>query len=68
MFESERLLVDVNTPPCTLFWMVPPEPAVPMSPVTVGPAVAPVVLRMMPFAAPFAEMSWNVSPPAPIVV
>src|SRR5262245_66622682 len=68
MFDSERLLVDVNSAPCALFWMVPPEPAVVPVPVTVSPPLAPVVLRMMPLVAPLAEMSWKVSPLAPIVV
>ena len=37
-------------------------------PVTVRPAVAPVVLRTMPLAAPVAEIVRNVSPLAPMVV
>jgi hypothetical protein len=37
-------------------------------PVTVNPAVAPVVFSTMPFAAPFAEILWNVRPVPPMVV
>src|SRR5437867_10269667 len=57
-------------PRLTVFWMVPPVPAEPV-PVTVSPpltpAVVPVLFRMIPVAAPFAEMLRNVSPLAPIV-
>src|SRR5262249_43379351 len=67
MFESERLLVDVNSAPCTVFWMVPPEPAVVPIPVTVRPPLDPVLLSTMPLTAPFAEMLWNVTLAAPIV-
>ena len=37
-------------------------------PVTVKPPLAPVVFKIIPLAAPFAEMLRNVSPLAPIVV
>src|SRR5438270_3217832 len=51
--------------------MVPPVPAPPL-PVTVRPAVEPVVLRMMPFDVLFApdpeEMLRKVRPAAPMVV
>jgi hypothetical protein len=41
---------------------------VPPLPVTVRPAVGPVLLTTIPFAPPVAEMLRNVSPEAPIVV
>ena len=40
----------------------------PPSPVTVRPPLEPVLLRMMPLAAPFDEMLWNVRLLAPMVV
>src|SRR5436190_5276594 len=68
MFDKERLLVEVKTPPCTVFWIVPPLPAVVPVPVTVRPPLEPVVSRTMPLVAPLALMSWNVRPLAPIEV
>src|SRR4051812_44998570 len=64
--------VELSAP--TMFWIVPPVHVgvavvhVPALPVTVRPAVVPVLLSTIPFAAPFAEMLRNVSPLAPIVV
>ena len=37
-------------------------------PVTVSPAVVPVLLRLMPFAAPLAEIDWNVAPPKSVLL
>src|SRR5262245_62832066 len=58
----------------TVFWMRPPvhvgvaELQTPPLPVTVRPAVAPVVFNTIPFAAPLAEMLRNVRPVPPMVV
>src|SRR5262245_60610042 len=58
----------------TVFWMRPPvhvgvaEVQTPPLPVTVRPAVAPVVFNTIPFAAPLAEMLRNVRPVPPMVV
>ena len=41
MYDSDRPLELVITAPCTVFWMVPPEPAVEPSPVTVRPPLRP---------------------------
>jgi hypothetical protein len=46
---------------------VPPLFALPV-PVTVRPAVEPVLLSTIPLAAPLAEMLWKVIPEPPIVV
>ena len=57
-----------------MFWIVPPVQVgsaavhAPPFPVTVSPAVLPVLLSTIPFAPPFAEMLRNVTPLAPIVV
>ena len=63
-----------------VFWIVPPVPReaaiVPRSPscrlapvpVTVRPPMEPVLLRLMPLGAPFAEMLWNVTSLTPMVV
>src|SRR5438093_4967545 len=57
-----------------VFWIVPPDPffALPESPVTVRPPLEPVLLSTIPLAGPDAavpaEMLWNFSPVAPIVV
>ena len=48
-------------------WTVPPDPAEPV-PVTVSPPEDPVLERLIPSAAPLAEMLWKLSPLAPIVV
>src|SRR5262245_24708075 len=76
------IFIDVNdglcvlvsdTPSPVVFWMVPPELAAPV-PVTVRPAVAPVVLSAIPLAGAAAavllpdEMLRNVRPELPIVV
>src|SRR4029450_6679115 len=55
------------------FWIAPPEHVgtdvqFPAFPVTVRPPLAPVVLRTMPFTAPFDEMLRNANPLAPMVV
>src|SRR5947209_3393385 len=76
--ETPEVLLKNMPEPCVvlpsapvLCWMVPPVPALPL-PVTVRPAVEPVVLRMMPFDVLFApepdEMLRNVRPAAPMVV
>src|SRR5262245_30975422 len=58
----------------TVFWMRPPvhvgvaEVQTPALPVTVRPAVAPVVFNTIPFAAPLAEILRNVRPLAPMLV
>jgi hypothetical protein len=67
MWLSVTLATEMNSPPRLLaFWIVPPEPAVPV-PLTVN-APAPVLFRLMPFVPPFAEMLRNVMPLGPIVV
>src|SRR5262245_37394327 len=75
MKANEGLVVWVSAIPApVVFWMVPPvqvaavESQVPALPVTVRPAVAPVLFRIMPLAAPLAEMLWNLSPFAPMEV
>src|SRR5436190_15415205 len=72
---NDGVCVDVRkTPWPVVFWIVPPvhvdavEMQVPALPVTVKPAVVPVLLRTIPFVAPFAEMLWNFRPVEPIVV
>ena len=56
-----------RTPSPEVFWMVPPVPAAPV-PVTVSPAVAPVLFSTMPLVPPLAAILRNTSPPAPMVV
>ena len=53
-----------------VFWIVPPELllALPASPVIVSPPLDPVLLSTMPLTAPLAEMLWNVTSDAPMVV
>ena len=61
----------LNIAPWSVFWMVPPEPAVEPSPVTVRPPLVPavpVLLSTMPLVPPFALMSWKVRPEVPILV
>src|SRR5438046_10336326 len=72
---NDGLCVDFRkTPWPVVFWIVPPvhvdavELQVPALPVTVKPAVVPVLLRTIPFVAPLAEMLWNFRPVEPIVV
>ncbi|MDQ4097175.1 MAG: hypothetical protein M3144_04825, partial [Actinomycetota bacterium] len=65
---SEVLRVDWRrTPSIEAFWIVPPEPAVPV-PVTVRPPRDPVFSSRMPWAAPADEMLLKLSPLAPMVV
>src|SRR5437588_1710429 len=63
--DGEVVLVR-RMPSLAMFWIVPPEPAVPV-PVTVR-APAPVLFNTMPLAAPFAEMLRKLSPGAAIGV
>src|SRR5688572_28135774 len=49
------------------FWIAPPvqeaaKVQVPPLPTTDNPPAPPVLLRRMPFVAPFAEIFWNLSP------
>ena len=53
--------------PTALTVTVPPQLPAEL-PVTINAPAAPVVFSTMPFGAPFAEMLWNVSPLAPMVV
>src|SRR5213593_1771678 len=67
MFLSVMLLAVMNSAPLVVqFCTVPPVPSVVLVPVTVnGPA--PVLLRLMPFEAPLAEMLLKFNPFAPMV-
>src|SRR5262245_33219326 len=72
-FMLDRLTFDVEVSaiapavPVEL-WIVPPLPAVVPVPVTINPPLEPVVLSTMPLVAPLAEMSWNVTLLAPMLV
>jgi len=69
MFLSDVPFADVSWIPLpVLFWIVPPEPAVVPTPVTVSPPLEPVVFSTTPFTPPFEEMLWNVRPLPPMVV
>src|SRR6185295_2229190 len=73
-FRFVRLTFDVlvsEIPAPVAFWIVPPVPAPPV-PVTIRPPAAPVLLSKIPFTGPLAtvpaEIFWNSSLFAPIVV
>src|SRR5688500_18021131 len=70
MVINEKLgdRVEVSTMPGPVeFWITPPVPA-PLLPVTVRPAVLPVLLRTIPLTAPFDAIERKFRPPDPIVV
>src|SRR5947207_3415686 len=74
MLIEDRLRFDVllaDTPSPVVFWIVPPDPAAPV-PVTVRPPLVPVALSTIPLVGPPpavpAEILWNLSPAAPMVV
>ena len=60
-------LVLVRLMPTPPFWMVPPDPALPV-PSTDRLPLAPVLLSTMPLVAPLDEMLLNFRPLAPMVV
>src|SRR5262249_37819055 len=73
MFVNDGLMVLMSEMPVpVVFWIVPPELSPPTDefalPLTVRPPLEPVVLRTIPFAAPFAAMLLKLRPLAPIVV
>ncbi len=62
-----------DTPWLVVFWIAPPVQLarllqVPPLPVTMKRPDEPVLFSTIPFDAPLAEMLWNVSPLAPMVV
>src|SRR5262245_45011698 len=61
MLDSDSLLVDVNSAPWVVFWVVPPDSAVVPVPVPGKPPVLPVVLRMMPLVGPDAAVPAEMS-------
>src|ERR1051326_8383979 len=67
MYASCTFEVDDSETALTAFWIVPPLPVAPL-PVTLIPPTLPVLLRRMPFAAPFDETLRNLRPAAPMVV
>ena len=67
--DTSRVLVRLTPTPVVLV-IRPPVVLSPFTPlpVTVSPPLVPVLFSTMPFAAPLAEMLWNVRSPLPMLV